>query len=56
MYQQLWGYTVEEKLYLRVREQKRLNTTGIECCFNNALGLLLLLLLQGKLESFLPSA
>jgi hypothetical protein len=28
MYQQLWGYKVEEKLYLGVREQKRLNTTG----------------------------
>jgi hypothetical protein len=27
MYQQLWGYKVEEKLYLGVREQKRLNTT-----------------------------
>jgi hypothetical protein len=26
MYQQLWGYKVEEKLYLGVREQKRLNT------------------------------
>jgi hypothetical protein len=23
MYQQLWGYKVEEKLYLGVREQKR---------------------------------
>jgi hypothetical protein len=30
MYQQLWGYKVEEKLYLGVREQKRLNTTGSE--------------------------
>jgi hypothetical protein len=30
MYQQLWGYKVEEKLYLGVREQKRLNTTAIE--------------------------
>jgi hypothetical protein len=30
MYQQLWGYKVEEKLYLGVREQKRLNTTGID--------------------------
>jgi hypothetical protein len=29
MYQQLWGYKVEEKLYLRVREQKRLNVTGL---------------------------
>jgi hypothetical protein len=26
MHQQLWGYKVEEKLYLGVREQKRLNT------------------------------
>jgi hypothetical protein len=24
MYQQLWGYKVEDKLYLGVREQKRL--------------------------------
>jgi hypothetical protein len=29
MYQQLWGYKVEEKLYLGVREQKRLNTAGL---------------------------
>jgi hypothetical protein len=28
--QQLWGYKVEKKLYLGVREQKRLNTTGLE--------------------------
>jgi hypothetical protein len=31
MYQQLWGYKVEEKLYLGVREQKRLNTIVLEC-------------------------
>jgi hypothetical protein len=30
MYQQLWGYKVEEKLYLGTREQKRLNTTDLE--------------------------
>jgi hypothetical protein len=30
MYQQLWGYKDEEKLYLGVREQKRLNTTGTD--------------------------
>jgi hypothetical protein len=29
MYQQLWGYKVKEKLYLGVREQKRLNTIGL---------------------------
>jgi hypothetical protein len=29
MYQQLWGYKVEEKLYLGVREQKRLNTSTV---------------------------
>jgi hypothetical protein len=29
MYQQLWGYKVEEKLYLGVREQKRLNTAAL---------------------------
>jgi hypothetical protein len=26
---QLWGYKVEEKLYVGVREQKRLNTSAI---------------------------
>jgi hypothetical protein len=31
MYQQFWGYKVEEKLYLGVREQKRLNTTALDC-------------------------
>jgi hypothetical protein len=31
MHQQLWGYKVEEKLYLGVHEQKGLNTTGLEC-------------------------
>jgi len=30
MYQQLWGYKFEEKLYLRVREQKRLNTIALD--------------------------
>jgi hypothetical protein len=30
MYQQRWGYKVEEKLYLGVREQKMLNTTGLD--------------------------
>jgi hypothetical protein len=30
MHQQLWGYTVEEKLYVGVREQKRLNTAVLE--------------------------
>jgi hypothetical protein len=29
MHQQLWGYKDEEKLYLGVREQKRLNTTTV---------------------------
>ena len=32
MHQQLWGYKVEEKLYLGVHEQKRLNTTVLEDC------------------------
>jgi hypothetical protein len=27
MHQQVWGYKVEDKLYLGVREQKSLNTT-----------------------------
>jgi hypothetical protein len=30
MHQQLWGYKVEEKLYVGVREQKRLNTIGLD--------------------------
>jgi hypothetical protein len=29
MHQQLWGYKVEEKLYVGVREQERLNTAGL---------------------------
>jgi hypothetical protein len=29
MHQQLWWYKVEKKLYVGVREQKRLNTTGL---------------------------
>jgi hypothetical protein len=35
MYQQLWGYKVEEKLYLGVREPKRLNTTASEDTVSN---------------------
>jgi hypothetical protein len=34
MYQQRWGYKVEEKLYLGVREQKRLNTTDLSNAFD----------------------
>jgi hypothetical protein len=30
MHQQLWGYKVEDKLYVGVPEQKRLNTAGLE--------------------------
>jgi hypothetical protein len=30
MYQQLWGYKVEEKLHLGVREQNRLNTAELD--------------------------
>jgi hypothetical protein len=30
MHQQLWGYKVEEKLYVGVREQKRLSTTALK--------------------------
>jgi hypothetical protein len=30
MHQQLWGYKVEEKLYVGVREQKRLNTADLK--------------------------
>jgi hypothetical protein len=35
MHQQLWGYKVEEKLYLGVREQKRLNATGLDYTASN---------------------
>jgi hypothetical protein len=34
MHQQFWGYKIEEKLYLGVREQKRLNTTVIDNLYN----------------------
>jgi hypothetical protein len=30
IYQQLWGYKIEERLYLGVREEKRLNTTVLD--------------------------
>jgi hypothetical protein len=30
MHQQLWGYKVEEKLYVGVREQKRLSTAAVD--------------------------
>ena len=30
MHQQLWGYKVEEKIYLGVRERKRLNITDVD--------------------------
>jgi hypothetical protein len=33
MHQQLWGYKVEEKLYLGVREQTRLNITDLHHAF-----------------------
>jgi hypothetical protein len=36
MYQQLWGYKIEDKLYLGVREQKSLNTTALEQWFSSA--------------------
>ena len=29
MHQQLWGYKVEEKIYVGVRERKNLNITGV---------------------------
>jgi hypothetical protein len=34
MYQQLWRYKVEDKLYLGVREQKMLYTTVLEQCLS----------------------
>ena len=30
MHQQFWGHNVEGKIYLGVREQKRLNITGLD--------------------------
>ena len=33
MHQQLWGYKVEDKLRLGVRERKRLNTTALDNCY-----------------------
>jgi hypothetical protein len=50
MYQQLWGYKVEEKLYLGVREQKRLNITALKIHFSMfcySLNFMLLLLNRG---------
>ena len=38
MHQQLWGYKVEGKLYVGVREQKRLNTAGLEHCHKMSSG------------------
>jgi hypothetical protein len=29
MHKQLWGYKVEEKIYMGVRERKKLNITGL---------------------------
>ena len=30
MHQQLWGYKVEEQVYLGVRERRKWNITGLE--------------------------
>jgi hypothetical protein len=35
MYQQRWGYKLEDKLYLGLREQKRLNTTELDYIASN---------------------
>ena len=37
MHQQIWGYKVEEKLYVGVRELKRLNTAGLDDLVSPAL-------------------
>jgi hypothetical protein len=37
MHQQLWGYKVEEKLYVGVHEQKRLNTTALGYSYSSTL-------------------
>jgi hypothetical protein len=30
IHQELWGYTIQEKLHLWLREQRMLNTTALE--------------------------
>jgi hypothetical protein len=37
IHQQLWGYKVEDKLHLGVREQKRLNITALGRLVKNSL-------------------
>jgi hypothetical protein len=46
MNQQLWGYKFEEKLYVGVREQKRLNTAGLSpsCLLRAVVGIVWLAL------------
>jgi hypothetical protein len=44
MHQHIWGYKVEEKLYLGVREQKRLNTAVLDYTVNYRLLLFNILL------------
>jgi hypothetical protein len=58
MYQQLWGYKVEEKLYLGVREQKRLNTTALNYMWSllPANDTFRLLRVRAKPRSRFPSA
>jgi hypothetical protein len=48
IHQQLWGYKVEEKLYLGVREEKRLNTTVLE---NKVLGGKLIIFIFSKFRA-----
>jgi hypothetical protein len=36
MHQQLWGYEVEEKLYVGVREQKIFNTAGLDSVMSSS--------------------
>jgi hypothetical protein len=38
MHQQLWGYKVEEKLNMGVREQKRLSTADIKGMLKGVMG------------------
>jgi hypothetical protein len=55
MHQQLWGYKVEEKLYVGVREQKRLNTTELDDCDRETFKLRYLLTYFTELKTFSPS-
>jgi hypothetical protein len=49
MHQQLWGYKVEEKLYVGVREQKYTTDILDLYCFRTGLSPILVMFLSGLL-------